>query len=290
MPHLLLRSPSAYLGLFIKSTLRDLQPFLLLQDDLLKFSRIAGPVVVSVPDAHLPAFRDHVLPGYKLVSDSAVARAANIFWPVRDNWHTQQLVKLCAADSINADAFLVLDSNTVINAEFDESTFQVDGRWIYEIAGANEHDLELERRSLTFLRMPLPQTFGFRPVNQVFLRSEVIGLRRYIESIYSVPWGDILYGSCHCATRLNSALWTEFQMYGAYVAALSATHAHALIRKNSLVHFNPKRLAALPELLSWFAEHRPFMVKAYSQRPGIRLSAQEYVAIAGAIRTACRGG
>jgi hypothetical protein len=276
--------------LFIKSTLRDLQPFLYLQDDLRKFSRIGGPVVVSVPDAHLPAFRDHVLPGYKLVSDNAVARAANIFWTVRDNWYTQQLIKLCAADLITADVFLVLDSNTVINAEFDESTFQFDGRWIYEIAGANEHDLELERRTLAFLRMGPPQTFGFRPVNQVFVRSELMGLRRYLESTHGVPWGEILYGSCDCATRLNSALWTEFQMYGAYVAAASPTQTHAFVRKNSLMHFNPKHLAALPELLSWFAEHRPFMVKAYRQRPGISLSAQEYVTVAGAIRTACRGG
>jgi hypothetical protein len=246
-------------------------------------------VVVSVPDAHLPAFRSHILPGYELISDSTVARAANIFGPVRDNWYTQQLIKLCAADSINADVFLVLDSNTIINAEFDESTFQVDGRWIYEIAGTNDQDLELERRTLTFLRMRNSQIFGFRPVNQVFVRSEVIGLRRYIEATYHAPWGEILYGSCHCATQLNSALWTEFQMYGAYVAALSAIQAHALIKKNSLVHFNPKRLAALPELLSWFAEHRPFMVKAYGQRPGIRLSVQEYIAVAGAIRNACRG-
>jgi hypothetical protein len=290
MPRLLPPPSSAGLGLFIKSTLRDLQPFLLLQDDLRKFSRIRGPVVVSVPDAHLPAFRDHVLPEYKLVSDSAVARAANIFWTVRDNWYTQQLIKLCAADLITADAFLVLDSNTVINAEFDESTFQFGGRWIYEIAGANELDLELERRTLTFLRMGTQQTFGFRPVNQVFVRSELMGLRRYLESTHRAPWGEILYGSCDCAARLNSALWTEFQMYGAYVAGLSPTQTHALVRKNSLMHFNPKHLAALPELLSWFTEHRPFMIKAYRQRPGIRLSAQEYVAVAGAIRTACRGG
>jgi Family of unknown function (DUF6492) len=248
-------------------------------------------VVVSVPDAHVAAFRAHVLPGYELVSDSAVARAANIFWPIRDNWYTQQLIKLCAIDLITADAFLVLDSNTVINAEFDESTFQFNGRWIYETTDANERDLELERRTWTFLRMRPPQTFGFRPVNQVFARSELMGLRRYLESTYRAPWGEILYGSCGCACRLKSSFWTEFQMYGAYIAMVSPTQAHALVTKNSVMYFNPKRhLGRLPEVLSSFAEHRPFMVKTNRQRPGIRLSAREYDAVAAAIRTACRGG
>jgi hypothetical protein len=292
MLRLLPRPFSGGFGLFIKSTLRDLQPFLFLQDDLRKFSRIKGPVVVSVPDAHLAAFRNCVLPEYELVSDSAVARAANIFWSVCNNWYTQQLIKLCAADLVTAEVFLVLDSNTVINYEFDESTFQREGRWIYEIGDANEQDLELERRTRTFLRIPSQPTLGFRAVNQVFIRSELMGLRRYLESTYSAPWGEILYGSCHCATLVKSALWTEFQMYGAYVAAVSQAGTHVLVNKNnSMAYFNPKvHLADLPHLLSWLAEHRPFMLKAYRQRPGFRLSEQEYIAVAGAIRSACRGG
>jgi hypothetical protein len=291
MPRLLPRPRSHDLALFIKATLHDLQPFLCLQNDLRRLSRIRGPVFISVPASHVAAFRSHVLPGYELVSDNTVARAANIFWSIPDNWYAQQLIKLCAVDLIAADAFLVLDSNTVINAEFDESTFQFNGRWVYEIADANEQDLELERRTWTFLQMGPQETLGFRPVNQVFARSELMGLRRYLESIHRVPWGEILYGSCECSRRLKSALWTEFQMYGAYSAKVSRASAHAFVTKNSMMYFNPKRhLERLSEVLSGFAEHRPFMVKAYRQRPGIRLSAREYVAVAGAIRNACREG
>jgi lipopolysaccharide biosynthesis glycosyltransferase len=291
MARLLPRSFSGGLGLFIKSTLRDLQPFLSLQDDLIEFSRIKGPVVVSVPHEHLAAFRKRVVPEYELVSDSAVARSANIVWPICNNWYSQQLVKLCATDLVAAEEFLVLDSNTIINAEFSEATFQYEGKWIYVVGDANEHDLKLERRTWTFLRLPLQQTLGFRPVNQVFIRSELMGLRRYLESTYGAPWGEILYGSCDCATRVKSALWTEFQMYGGYVAAVSQSRAHALVTNNSIAYFNPKvHLANLPQLLAWFTEHRPFMVKAYRQRPGLRLSEQEYRAVAGAIRSACRGG
>jgi hypothetical protein len=80
-------------------------------------------------------------------------------------------------------------------------------------------------------------------------------------------------------------------MYGAYSAKVSRASAHAFVTKNSMMYFNPKRhLERLSEVLSGFAEHRPFMVKAYRQRPGIRLSAREYVAVAGAIRNACREG
>ena len=81
-------------------------------------------------------------------------------------------------------------------------------------------------------------------------------------------------------------------MYGGYVAAVSETGAHALVTKNnSLAYFNPKvHLTDLPRLLAWFAENRPFMVKAYRQRPGLQLSEQEYGAVARAIRSACRLG
>jgi Family of unknown function (DUF6492) len=291
MSPLLGRSRSDSLGLFIKATLRDLQPFLFLQDDLRRFSRVGGPVVISVPEEHVSAFRPYVLPGYRLLSDSAVARAANIFWPIRDNWYTQQLIKLCAIDVITTDAYLVLDGNTIINSEFDESTFRFNGRWIYEREEINGHDLELERRSSAFLGKQLLQTFGFRPVNQVFLRSELTGLRRYLESIYRVPWAETLYASCECALRLKYALWTEFQMYGIYTAKVSPSQTHALVTKNPMMYFNPARhLGRLPELLSSYAEHRPFMVKAYRQRPQVRLSDREYVVVAAAIRTACRGG
>ena len=290
-PRLIPPRKSGALGLFIKSTLHDLQPFLFLQEDLRRFCRITGPVIVSVPDAHLAKFHRHMMPGHRLVSDGTVARAANICWSIRDNWYTQQLVKLCASEVMTTEAFLVLDSNTVINAEFDESTFQVDGRWIYEIGDTNKHDLELERRTCAFLRMNPSRTLGFRPVNQVFARSELMGLRHYLETVYRASWGDILYGSCECATRLKSALWTEFQLYGAYVTTIAPTHTHALATKNVLMYFNPSRhLSRLPELLSWLAEHQPFMVKAHRQRPGVRLSARDYMVVATAIRTACRGG
>jgi hypothetical protein len=291
MPPLLERSRLGSFGLFIKATLRDLQPFIFLQEDLRRFCRIEGPVVVSVPEEHISSFRDHIMPEYRLVSDSSVARAANIFWPIGDNWYTQQLIKLCAIDVVTTDVCLVLDGNTIINYEFDESVFQFNGRWVYELEEVNGHDLELERRSSTFLRNDFPPTFGFRPVNQVFVRSEMTGLRRHLESIYRVPWSETLYASCKCALRLKSAFWTEFHMYGSYTAKVSESQAHAFVTKNSMMYFNPTRhLGLLSEVLSAYADLRPFMVKAYRQRPEVRLSVREYVAIATAIRTACRGG
>jgi hypothetical protein len=279
------------LALFIKTTLHDLQPFLYLQDDLRQFCRIAGPVVVSVPDAHVMAFRAHVWPQYELVSDSAVARAAQVWWPIRDDWYTQQLLKLCAGDILSVDAYLALDSNTIINSEFDESMFQLNGRWIYEIDTdtANELDLARERCTWTFLKLRPPGTVGFRAVNQVFERSELAELRRYLEAIYRVPWSDLLYCSCECANRLKSALWTEFQMYGGYITMISRNETHVIGSKNSLMYFNPRRhLGQMPEILSSFAEHQPFMVKAHKQRPGIRMSASDYARVAMAIRAACR--
>jgi hypothetical protein len=279
------------LAIFVKATLRDLEPFLFLQDDLRQFCQVGGPVIVSVPDAHFRAFRAHVLPEYKLIPDSVVARSANVYWPIRDDWYTQQLLKLCAGDVVDADAYLALDSNTVINAEFDESMFQVGGRWVYEIADANENDLEWERRTWDFLKLSPAQTMGFRTVNQVFERSELAGLRQYLEGTYHTSWTDVLYASCQCARQLKFTLWTEFQMYGAYAAMVSPTPTHAFTIKNSIMYFNPSRhLGRLSDVLSWFAHHRPFMVKAYRQRPGVRLSRHDYARVAGTIRTACRGG
>jgi uncharacterized protein DUF6492 len=290
-PLLLPRRRPGSLALFIKATVHDLQPFRYLQEDLRQFCRVAGPVIVSVPDGHVSAFRPHMLPGYELMSDSAVARSAKVWWPIRDDWYTQQLIKLCAADVVSANAYLVLDSNTILNAEFDESTFQIDGRWIYEVDTTNERDLDWERRSWTFLKLCPPDTIGFRPVNQVFERSELVALRRHLETLYRVPWVDLLYGSGECARRSRSTLWTEFQIYGGYLAAISRTGIHVLGSKNPLMYFNPRwHRGRVREVLSWFAEHRPFMVKAYKQRPGIRLSELNYARVAAAIRTACRGG
>lgn len=278
------------LAIYIKTTFHDLQPFTYLQEDLRQFCKVAGPVVISVPDDHMTAFRAHVFSGYELMSDSAVARSANVYWPIHDNWYSQQMLKLCAGNVLSADAYLVLDSNTIINAAFDESMFQVDGRWIYEIDTNNEDDLAWERRIWTFLKVIPPTNIGFRPVNQVFEWSELEALRRYLERIYNVPWGDLLYCACECANRLKFPIWTEFQLYGAFISMISERKAHILGSKNPLMYFSPKRhLTRLPEVLSWFAEHRPFMVKAHKQRPGVCLSASDYEHVASAIRAACRG-
>jgi Family of unknown function (DUF6492) len=287
--HLLPGPQAISLGLFIKSTLHDLQPYLFLQEDLHKFCRIRGPVIVCVPDAQIGVFRRHVSSGYELVSDSAVARASNIFWPMRDSWYTQQLLKLCACDVLRSDAALILDSNTIINADFDEAMFQINGRWVYEICDANESDLNWERQTWRFMKLMPQKQFGFRTVNQIFVRGELIGLRRYLEDIYRTPWGDLLFASAECDSRLRAVSWTEFQIYGAYVAMRSTSKTHRLGKKNRLAYFNPRlHINQLPDILSQWTEERPFMIKAYRQRPGIRLSESEYADVAAAIRNACR--
>src|SRR5262245_39631331 len=84
-PHARLFPPhrrTGTLAIYIKTTFHDLQPFTYLQEDLRQFCKVAGPVVISVPDDHMTAFRAHVFSGYELMSDSAVARSANVYWPI----------------------------------------------------------------------------------------------------------------------------------------------------------------------------------------------------------------
>jgi len=277
------------LGIFIKSTLRDLQSFQLLQEDLHRYCGVHGPIIVCVPDKHINEFRRHVSRSYDLLSDSAVARAADIFWPIHDSWYMQQLLKLCACDVVAADAALILDSNTIINAEFDETMFRVNDRWIYEIFDAGIKDLNWERQTWRFMKLAPPGVLGFRTVNQIFVRIELSGLRKLLEESYKIPWGELLFASGECDRLLGAVSWTEFQMYGAYVASESTHHTHRLGKKNHLNYFNPKRhLDKLPDMLSQWAQERPFMIKAYRQRPGIRMSASEYAEVTSAIRRACR--
>jgi hypothetical protein len=277
------------LGIYVKTTLRDLQSFVYLQEDLMRFHRIRGPIVVSVPDAHLDKFRPLVSRCFRLITDTEILRSAGLSG-LEDNWFSQQLMKLLVSALFGDCAYLALDSNTVLNDELTEQRFMECGRWNYEIQRSSGPNALWRTKSAQFLQMTAPlEGFDVRPVNQVLIPSQIKLLGKRLEELYSMRWQEVLSQSCVEAYRDDRVIWTEFHLYGLYNRFFSTQRDHCYTAKNTLRYFIPVAdRVDLGSVSSEFRRQAVFMVKAYKHHSGISLSDADYADVATTIRLACR--
>jgi uncharacterized protein DUF6492 len=250
------------LDIVIKTRAQDLVPFLQLQTDLVRHSRLHGRIYVVVPRDELGQFTDVVRKGTALLTADEVVRAAGYTGEFPDTWSTQQIIKIIAANIIDHEHYLILDSNTLIGFDFDEQYFLSHGEYVYAV---NDFcDVAWELQSRNFLRLHSPwRLAGFRAANQIFWKQNAQALIRHVESLYN---DNIVRILLKFSDDLSTQFWTEFALYGVFVQSLQGTPGHCFEERSDLVHFSARQNFA--HMLQDIEADAPLMIKFNKRRHG----------------------
>jgi hypothetical protein len=224
------------LDIVIKTRARDLVPFLQLQTDLARHSRLHGCTYVIVSRHELNQFADIVRKDNVLLCAEEVAAVAGYTDEFPDNWYTQQIIKIAAANIIRHQHYLILDSNTLIGFDFDEHYFISNEEYVYAV---NEfHDVVWELQSRNFLHLHTPgRLAGFRAANQIFSKQNAQALMRYIETLYE---DNIVRTLLKYSDTLSTEFWTEFALYGVFVQSIQGMPWHCFEKRHDLIHFSAR--------------------------------------------------
>jgi len=259
------------LDIVIKTRARDLVPFLQLQTDLARHSRLHGRIYVIVPRHDLDQFADVLGTGNTLLVAEEVTGAVGYAAEFPDTWFTQQIIKIIAANIIDHEYYLILDSNTLIGFDFDEQYFLSHGEYVYAVNDFRDVAWELQSRN--FLRLHSPwRLAGFRAANQIFWKRNVQALIRHVESLYN---DNIVRILLNFSDDLSTQFWTEFALYGVFVQSLQGAPGHCFEERSDLVHFSARRNFA--HLLQDIEADAPLMIKFNKRRHGqYDLAVDEY--------------
>jgi hypothetical protein len=264
------------LDIVIKTTCRDLHTYQQLQHDIERHSKLHGSVYVIVNPQDLEAYAEVVSPRFKLVPTREVLKLYGHHDDLSDNWHTQQIIKILAAAIVAHEQYIILDANTIINFDFDENHFYRGGYYLYA-AGDNSDD-EWEVRARKFLRLnPSGYMFGFRSVNQIFYKSNVMAMIEYLEKLYAADILSIL--------STPEEVWTEFKIYGYFCRSVLKTSGHFFQCSDDVISMG-KANGDVKGFAQWIRHSRPLMVKLYQFRPSYQLTNSEYDAALALIKQA----
>lgn len=259
------------LDIVIKTRVFDAVPFAQLQKDLAAHSRLHGRVYVVVPRNERDQFAGLVGKNDIILTAEEVASAAGYVGEFVDTWFTQQIIKIIAANIVEHDYFLILDSNTLIGFDFDERYFISHGHYVYAVNDFRDVAWELQSRNFLGLHAPC-RLFGFRAANQIFSKQNVRALIRHVEALYKDNIVRILLAY---SDELSSSFWTEFALYGVFVTSLQQGADHVFEERSDLVHFSARR--NFSHFLQDIEEQPPLMIKFNKTRPGqYDLGAREY--------------
>jgi hypothetical protein len=250
------------LDIVIKTRLFDEVPFAQLQKDLATHSRVHGRVYVIVPSNERGQFADRIGKDHFLLTAEEVAFSAGYAGEFPDTWVTQQIVKIIAANVVEHDYFLILDSNTLIGFEFDERHFVSNKEYVYAVNDFYDVAWELQSRNFLGLHTPC-RLFGFRAANQIFSKQNVRAMIRHVEDLYKDNMVRILLTH---SDDLSSSFWTEFALYGVFVSSLQQGAGHFFEERSDLVHFSARH--NFLHLLQDIEAHPPLMIKFNKTRPG----------------------
>ena len=254
------------LDIVIKTRGKDLYTYLRLQHDLLKHSRVSGRVYVIVHAKDLEAYEAVVDKSFVLTRMDAILKIFGYEKKLEDTWGTQQIIKLLAAGIVSNKQYLVMDANTLVNYDFDESHFFRAGHYIYAIDDLTDEEWDVQARE--FLKLdPDGILFGFRSTNQVFLTENVFALVKYLERLYGQNIVELL--------DANPEAWTEFKLYGYFCRCVLKGGGHFFQPTGDMTSVNKIKIN-VPSYLAWLRFRRPLMVKVYKHRPTHRLSDEEY--------------
>jgi hypothetical protein len=260
------------LDIVIKTRAADLVPFLQLQTDLASHSRLRGRIYIIVHRHERDHFADVVDKGNTLLTAEEVVRAAGFTAAFPDTWSTQQIIKIIAANIIDHDHYLILDSNTLIGFDFDEHHFLSHGEYVYVVKEFRDVAWELQSRN--FLRLHAPcHLAGFRAANQIFSKQNARALIRHVELLYN---DNIVSVLLKYSDDLSTQFWTEFALYGVFVQSLQESPGHCFEERLDLIHYSARR--KFSHLLQDIQAQAPLMIKFNKRRPGqYDLEISEYV-------------
>jgi hypothetical protein len=273
------------LDIVIKTRALDLVPFLQLQADLARHSRLHGRVYVIVPREERDRFAGIVANGTVIVTAEEVAATAGYAEDFPDTWFTQQIIKIIAANIVQHEHYLVLDSNTLIGFDFDERHFLSHGEYVYAVNDFGDVAWELQSRNFLGLHAPCRLT-GFRAANQIFSRQNARALIRHVERLYGDNVVRVLLGH---SDDLSTNFWTEFALYGVFVQSVRKVPDHWFEERFDLFHFSARRNFA--HFLEDIRAQAPLMVKFNKTRPGqYDLAPREYARRVAEIKRAYQQG
>ncbi len=131
-------------GIFCKSFRRDVSRAQKLVSSIERFARGDVACVISVPNSDHQLFRDRIGSGrVELITDDEILGKS-----IKQNWRTQQIVKLRAHRLGFADAWLVLDSDMAFIRDFSAADFVGPDGTVALVASRLLHLFELHEKEL----------------------------------------------------------------------------------------------------------------------------------------------
>ena len=271
------------LDIVIKTRVFDAVPFAQLQKDLAAHNRLHGRVYVIVPSNERGQFAGLIGKDYVVLTAEEVALAAGYAGEFPDTWLTQQIVKIIAANVVEHDYFLILDSNTLIGFDFDERHFISQGKYVYAVNDFRDVAWELQSRNFLGLHAPC-RLLGFRAANQIFSKQNVRAMIRHVEDLYK---DNMVRTLLTHSDDLSSSFWTEFALYGVFVTSLQQGAGHFFEERSDLVHFSARH--NFLHLLQDIEAQPPLMIKFNKTRPGqYDIGSREYARRVSEIKQAYR--
>jgi hypothetical protein len=258
------------LDIVVKTRRKDVETYLQLQTDLAMHCRLGGKVYVIVPGEDVSFFRSIIQNDFIVASSEQIIELAGYSGEFPDTWSTQQIVKILAAHLVAHDQYLIVDSNTLIGFDFDETFFLRGVDYVYAIGEFYDAAWELQTRN--FLKLyQADRIYGFRAVNQIFIKANVRRLIHYVEALYQRNVVAILlsYSDEFC-----TEYWAEYALYGVFVRCILDGTGHYFERRRDVVHFSFRE--DFSEFLAEVKRERPLMIKFHKRRPRYELTSDEY--------------
>jgi Family of unknown function (DUF6492) len=259
------------LDIVVKTRRKDLETYLQLQSDLVTHCRLQGKVYIIAPGVDVSLFRPVLDKDFVLVSSEQVIELAGYSGEFPDTWLTQQIIKILAVHLIGNEQYLILDSNTLIGFDFDERFFRRGANYVY--ATGEFHDVVWELQTRNFLKLhKADRLYGFRAVNQIFIKENVRRLIDYVEALYKENMVRILLSY---SDEFSTEYWTEYALYGVFTRSiLGSGTGHFFARRNDVLHFSFRQ--DFGKFLAEVARERPLMIKLHKRRPRYELTSEEY--------------
>jgi Family of unknown function (DUF6492) len=258
------------LDIVVKTRRKDVETYLQLQTDLVMHCRLGGKVYVIVPGEDVSFFRGIIQNDFIVACSEQILELAGYSGEFPDTWSTQQIVKILAAHLVAHDQYLIVDSNTLIGFDFDEKFFLRGVDYVYAIGEFYDAAWELQTRN--FLKLyQADRIYGFRAVNQIFIKANVRRLIHYLEALYQRNVVAILlsYSDEFC-----TEYWAEYALYGVFVRCILDGKGHYFERRRDVVHFSFRE--DFSEFLAEVKRERPLMIKFHKRRPRYELTSDEY--------------
>jgi hypothetical protein len=270
------------LDIVIKTRRKDLVTYLQLQADLVTHSRLGGNVYVIVPGEDVSLFMGVIHKDFIVASSEQVLELAGYSGEFPDTWTTQQVVKILAMYLVAHEQYLILDSNTLIGFDFDENFFLRGTEYVYALR--EFHDAAWELQTRNFLKLhQAGRIYGFRAVNQIFIKENVNRLIDYVEALYK---GNVVAILLNYSDEFCTEYWAEYALYGVFIRCILDGTGHYFERRDDVLHFSFKK--EFSEFLAEVERERPLMIKLHKRRPSYELTSDEYAKYVAEIKASYR--